>query len=136
MIMNSLSKYQNVLFEEDTNILIFKWLPETINMIGDDFMTEMNKVAKIIMQHNGCNILLLSQDMKFAIAPDKQIEANKILLPAYNQSSVKKLAIIIPKEFIAELSMEQTIEEKIDEHSFKTNFFADEKEAQEWLMNK
>ena len=132
--MKNLSNYQQVGFEEANNILIFKWLLTTANMSEAEFIEEIKKASKTINSYKDCKVLLLSKDMRFAISPDIQLKANEILLPAYNSAKVKKLAILIPEELVTELSVEQTIEEKEDEHNFKSNFFSEEEEARKWLM--
>ena len=134
--MENLSKYLQFNFDNTNNILEFKWLENTRVMNEQEFINEINLTGEKIKKYKDCNVLLLSQEMKFAIVPELQLKANEILLPAYNTSGVKKLAVIIPKELISEMSIEQTIEEKQEEHVFKTKFYADKTEARKWLIEK
>ena len=132
--MKNLSKYQQVSFEEKSNVLVFKWLPATEKMTTEEFVEDIKIAAKTMMQYKECKVLLLSQDMRFVISPDIQEKANEILLPAYSDAGVKKLAIIVPLELVSEMSLEQTVEENQDKHAFRTHFFADEKSAREWII--
>ncbi len=128
------SKYQQAWIDGD--ILVYRWLPETVKMNDSEYIEEIRKAAGVLRQQKKPYVLLMAKDLLFIISLTLQQEANDILLPAYNESGVKKLAVVVPRHMIATLSVQQTIEEKRIFHKFETRFFSDEQEAREWLLAK
>ncbi len=130
MILNT--KYKQAWIEGD--IFVFRWKPETVMMKEKEYIQEIILDADVIRKHRKPYILLLTKEMQFVISITLQEFANDILLPAYNDSGVKKLAVVVPEHMIVTMSVEQTIEERRLLHSFETRFFSDEEEAREWLL--
>ncbi len=125
--------YQKVWTEG--NILIFKWLPGTFKMSEQEYIEEIKKAAQIINKQRKPYIMLLAKEMLFIIPLSLQQKVNDILLPAYNESGVRKLAVIVPEQIIPTLSIEQTIEERRIYHNFTTRYFSDEDQARKWLLS-
>ncbi len=127
------TKYQEAWVEG--NVLIFKWLPDTVNMKDDEYIAEIKKAAELIKDQKKSYVILLAKEMRYIISLAYQHKANDILLPAYNDSGVKKLAVVVPQHMIATLAIEQTIEEKRVFHNFETRYFSDEQQARDWLSS-
>ena len=130
MILNT--AYQQAWIED--KILVFRWKPETSNMTGKEYIQEIVLSANLIREQRKPYILLLSKDMKFIISVTLQEFANDIFLPAYNQSGVKKFAVVIPEHLMVTMSVGQTIEAERILHKFETRYFSDELEARRWLQ--
>ena len=126
------TKYQQAWVDGD--ILVYRWLPETAKMTDSEYIEEIQKAADILREQKKPYVLLMAKDLLFVISLTLQHKANDILLPAYNESGVKKLAVVVPHHMIATLSVQQTIEETRVFHKFETRFFSDEQEARNWLL--
>ena len=125
------TKYQECWLEQDT--LVFKWLAETSKMTDEEFFIEIEKAADIIKKQKKPKVLLLAKELYYLISLAIQQKVNQIFLPVYNDSGVKYLAIVLPKDMISLLAIEQTLEETRLIRKFEVRFFLEEKEAREWL---
>ncbi len=128
------TKYQQVWQEK--YFLVFRWLQTTDQMTAEQYTQELKKAAEIIAKYKPANILLISKDFNYVIPINQFDEVNDILLPVYNSSGVKKLAVIEPENIIVTLSMSKTIDETRPYRNFQTRYFSTEKEARDWLSGK
>jgi hypothetical protein len=70
----------------------------------------------------------------FPIEPTLQIWVAETILPKIAEAGCKKIAFLTSEDFVAQLSVEQTMEER-DDLSFQVRYFLSESEAFSWLKN-
>jgi len=122
----------NTEFDAEKAIFINQWTGA--DMMDEDFKRAMTEVAALAMTHKPKGILVDTRQFSFTISPDLQMWYNENIVPRHLEAGVGSMAFVMSKEFIAQMSIEQTMEE--DEASNqKTNFFEDIDGAVKWLVS-
>ena len=126
------SKFNKIEFNSKKQILNVIWKPETENMETEDMLIEVLKI---------CELIVL-QKPKSIFADDRKkthiytVEEQEWVAQNFGKSCIKvnleKFAILNSEELVAELSIEQTLDE-IKNAPFQKRFFSTEKEAVNWL---
>jgi len=110
------------------------WLSSTEKMTIDEFKAEMLTLVDVIIKHKATYLLSIMKDLRFPIVPDLQNWISHTIVPKFIEAKLLKQAIIIPDELIAQLSMEQTIDEvEHEKHEHQSKFFSDIEEAKKWF---
>ncbi len=121
---------------EEKSILHCKW--HACNLIDyDKLQTDIALLCELILEKQPKAVLDDSLEVNYPIPPDIQEIIAKALDAALISGNTKKYALINPRDFIAELSNEQTFSE-IDTLQQETapwiqQSFETEAEALEWL---
>ena len=128
------SKYLVCFYDEKTNILTSTWLVTTEWMNANNFKEEMLKFPELINKYSAKYLLAVLNDLRFPIEPELQIWVVKNIAPKYVEAKLKKQAIVVPSDFITELSMEQIVDD-VDAgmYEYKPAFFKDIESAKAWL---
>jgi hypothetical protein len=127
------SDYQTINFDENTSILSKSWTPKTDDLDADTFVTEVNKIAECAEKHNSKYILDDTRDFSFTITIELQSWVDNKVFPRFIAAGLKKYAIIVSKEFISQLSIEQTMEGQKGTQTFEVLYFDNTEEAQRWI---
>jgi hypothetical protein len=109
------------------------WTTETEYMTDEEF-------REIQIIYNNCNVdyklqrtLLDTHDLRFLICVETQQWLAENLYPRAIVAGMRRVAVVVSEELIAQLSVEQAIQEdKTD--AFQTQYFDDREEAKEWLF--
>ena len=104
------------------------------DMSGDIFKGELETQAELAEKYHPSRFLFHSQNFNFSITPDLQQWIDERIFPRYVNAGVKKFAYIFSSDFIAQLSIEQAMEEQKAQEGFQTRYFDSEVKAREWLM--
>lgn len=126
------SKYVEIIYEAENSLIIDKFLSTTQKMNIDEFKEEMLVFVKMCEEHKPERELVHLLDMKFGITLEAQEWMNTEIFPRY-KDIIKRMAFLMPTEFVAQLSVEQTMEEEVGQ-AFLQKHFDNEAEAREWLM--
>ncbi|WP_338791603.1 hypothetical protein V9L05_20785 [Bernardetia sp. Wsw4-3y2] len=130
------SKYVERSLDEEKQILTSTWLETTKDMNNEEFKEEMQKLVEIIKEKNIKFILSITKDLNFPITPELQNWVLEVIAPQFTEAKIEKQAMIIPKELIAQLSIEQTIDDvESSKHSHQSKLFSDIEEAKKWFFN-
>ncbi len=129
------SFYQNIEIFPDKRLILFEWKPSTELMTQDEFINELKLITQTLDEHKGKmeKALILTQNLKFLLTPSNQKTLNNILAPAYQKSGIKKIAIVLPKDDIQQISVEDAIEDGKEVTKVETRLFTDEIHARSWL---
>ena len=76
-----------------------------------------------------------SKNFEFTISPEIQKWIDEKIFPRYIKAGVKKFAYIMSSDMVAQLSIEQTMEEQQASQGFQTNYFDNEADARKWLLD-
>lgn len=79
-------------------------------------------------------VLINAQNAEYNVLPETQVWMVENHFPVYVKTQLKKMAVIVSKDFITQLSLEQTIQEA-KESPFETAYFDEEQKAMEWFAN-
>jgi len=129
------SKYVVRTFDSDTKMLSSVWLATTDHMSDEDFKTEMLSLVDSVTKNEAILLLTNTKDMLFPINPELQQWGAQVITPLLVKTSLKKQAIIMPEHIIAQLGMDQTVDdiEKKEQHH-KIRMFASIEDAKKWLL--
>ena len=126
------SKYVEIILEPENSLIIDKFLSETDKMSVQEFKDEMNIFVGMCEKYQPKRELVYLKDMQFSIGVNEQEWMNKEIFPKY-KNIIKRMAFLVPSDFIAKLAVEQTMEEEVGV-SFFQKYFDDEIEARIWLL--
>jgi len=102
-------------------------------MTPEQYISELKDFIKIVKEYKPKIMFGDMTDFKFTITVDTQEWLDNNLFPVYAEIGFKKIAIISSTSFIAELSIEQAMDED-STGSFQTKYFDNRETAMDWLL--
>ena len=107
---------------------------ENEDMTEEEYKKDMLSYVNIVEKYKPSKVLIDSSISKFVASPDLQDWTNENIIKRTLLAGLKKNAFVISKDFISQLSSEQTLEES---EGAKKNikYFVDKDKALEWLLN-
>jgi hypothetical protein len=127
------SKYLNLAFFAEQQLIELTWLPSTDYMMPEEYMQENLNFLDIVLTFHPRKAIVNTTNMLFPIAPELQEWTNQEIFPASLEIGLNKVAFVISQELIPQLSIEQTM----DEHKgvkFATRYFENKAHAEEWIL--
>ena len=118
---------------DDHNILEQCWTNSEAKMSSEAYKEDMWNYLKCVKEHQTSLALIDLKQFNFSIEPELQqwvdtniaVESNKI---------VKKIAFVMPSDFVESLSVEQTMEENEGAQHDGISYFDNREEALNWLL--
>lgn len=127
------SEFQEIIFHSETSTLENIWFPTTQKMTNEDYKHEMLELSKLFLKYKPEKQLINTQELLFPINPELQAWTDKnILEPHSKEVNLKQVALIVSKELIASLGVEQAFDEEHG-NAFNLQYFASKEEAMAWL---
>ncbi len=120
--------------DEELSLLEQHWTNETGNMSEDDFKTEMFNYLAFVEEYITEKALINTKFFNFSIHSELQIWVDKNISNKANKI-VKKIAFILPEDMFAEISIQQTMNEKEGAKYEKIKYFSTIEQARDWLLN-
>ncbi|HAS46587.1 MAG TPA: hypothetical protein DCS93_39255 [Microscillaceae bacterium] len=127
------SSYFEVSNDPSKQMFYFSYSEDTFNMQSAEYIESLRDFIKLIYQHTPKFILGDMVDFQFIITPDIQQWIDENLFKVYEEIGFKKIALLLSKEYVPKLSIQQTMEEDSTD-SFKTRYFDNSEEALTWLL--
>ena len=128
------NKYFTSYFDEDLDMYELFWNAESEHMEDEEYQSLMQEQRDAVIANNYTIefFLLDNREFLFSMSPDLQEwQANEIFAKMVTKEV--KIAVMVSSDFIAQLSIEQAIEE--DDNAGETSkYFEDEQEAREWIL--
>ncbi|WP_250630257.1 hypothetical protein [Rhodoflexus caldus] len=128
-----ISIFQQIQIDESLKLLRKHWFAQTANMSENDFRSEVEKIAQMAELHRIEKVYDDTTNFHFIIVPRLQEWVNEKIFPRFIQAGLRKYAIIISQEMVAQLSIEQTMEE-YNACSFQVKYFDNSEKAENWLL--
>ena len=126
------SNYYEILFDQSKSLIVHKALNGSSEMSDQEFKQEMHLFLEMCEKYSPERDLVHLVDMNYPIVPDIQEWVNNEIFPRL-LIVVKRMALVMPSEMVAELAIEQTMEEE-EGKKFVSRYFSDENQALEWLI--
>ncbi|WP_026999557.1 hypothetical protein [Eisenibacter elegans] len=123
----------SVSYDASNKHLRATWKPESADMPEDDFRAINSFYVTCFQHHTITSFLIDSREFNFPISPEAQTWVGEEIIPAVINLGLSRLAFMMSKEFIAQLSIEQTMEEG-GNVPFQIKYFSDLDEAQAWCF--
>lgn len=123
------NQFLEVDYEEENNLVVSYWAPTTGQMTLSQYKDCMKDLADLYQKNaDYTKSLVIMKDFNFPVEPELQAWGNSL----FDGVEIEKTALIVPSDFIAGLSVKQSIED-LDKGA-KIQYFDDEEKAREWLV--
>ena len=128
------SKYYVLNFFAETALLETIAFPETEIMTPEEFKQECLQHTQIMVKFRPKKNLYDTRNMLFPIVPELQEWLNQTIFPILLDIELNISALIVSQEVIAQLSIEQTMEES-ESSKITSRYFSNKEEAKEWILS-
>lgn len=128
------SEYWTIFYEEELKLLTPVWNDKSSDMTEDSYKSEMENYTQTVEKYKPQQLLIDCQNFYFPITPEIQEWIDKTIFPKVLGVGVEYVAIVIPSELIASLSIQQAMEEP-EGIKFRTCYFDNRESAKEWLLS-
>ncbi|MGB8191454.1 MAG: hypothetical protein WCF67_06020 [Chitinophagaceae bacterium] len=126
------SAYQFIEYHPEYSLIKRVIMDHPENMGRPGFQHEWLEYANTIRKFQPENILVDASRFDYIIPKEVQEWINQHVVSVFNEIHLKKWAIIIPPQFLNQVSIEQTIEAN-PANTFEVQYFESEEEARQWL---
>jgi len=122
----------SVLFNEENRGIYAYWALES-EKIDENFFKQVNLLyVDYVKNHGATKLLIDAQNFRYPIAPELQEWVGTQIISVLLEAGLNKIAMVVSKEMIAQLSIEQTMEENKAVESFLM-YFGSPEEAEKWI---
>ncbi|MCC5944519.1 MAG: STAS/SEC14 domain-containing protein [Bernardetiaceae bacterium] len=128
------SKYLHLAFFAEQELIEMTWLPSTATMTEEEYKKEFLNYLEVILKVRPKKIIPDTSNMLFPISPDLQVWTNQTIFPPSLEMGLNKAAFVVSQKMIAQLSIEQTMEEH-EGVKFITRYFDNKEEAKTWITS-
>jgi len=126
------SEFIKIEFDEEQSLFDFEF-HDLQDWSDEEFKEELEIQAKLAEAYHPKYFLFHSQNFNYTITPILQEWVDQTIFPRFVKAGVQKFAYILSSDIIAQLSIEQAMEEEVGLQSFETMYFSHVKEAKKWL---
>jgi hypothetical protein len=129
------NQYYSLSFYHSSTLLIYVAFPQTENMTKEDLEEGFVKTSEIMEELKPRFFLSDARQQLAVISPKIQLWIAQNIYPRWQNAGLQKLAIVIPTELIANLSIQQTVDEveEVKKDGYEIRYFDDDKVAKNWL---
>jgi sulfur relay (sulfurtransferase) DsrC/TusE family protein len=120
-------------FFKDKSLLVHTWLPASVNMTAEAYKMEVLNYCNCVLEYQAKYVIFDLTEFFYTIVPELQEWSSENGSKPSMRLGVKKIAIIVAKDFFATISVEQTVEEHA-EISIITRYFRSYEEAEAWTQ--
>jgi hypothetical protein len=126
------SDYLQIDSFDNQRLLELTWLSATEDMTAEEYKDEHVKLLKFMLDQKTKKVLGNIKELGFVVSPEVQEWMNiNIFVPAM-EVGFNQLAVVMSTEFLAQLSIEQVMEEE-EGQKIITKYFDELEEAREWI---
>jgi hypothetical protein len=128
------SDYLQIDTSDEQSLLELTWLPATSEMSAEEYKNEHVELLKFMLDQKTKKVLGNIKELGFVVSPEVQEWMNiNIFVPAM-EVGFSTLAVVMSTEFLAQLSIEQVMEEEVGQQ-IMTKYFDDVEEARNWILS-
>ena len=128
------SKYLHIAFFAEERLIEATWLSTTKTMNTDECKQEFLNYLDVARKQRPIRGLVDTSDMYFTFGPEMQDWINQTIFTQFLKMGINKVAFVISKDFFAQLSTQQIMNEK--EGLKHTREYFDTKEAaRQWALS-
>ncbi len=123
--------------DEANSILIYVGFAQSLFMTDEETKAGFLKACAIMEQYHPNYYLSDSRQQKVILDPGMQEWIAQHVYPRWHQAGLKKLAIVIPEEVVANMAVHQAVDEIAEvkvADTYEIQFFGNAATAQEWLL--
>ena len=128
------STYWTISHKKEQALLTPIWNNNSANMTEDLYKSEMENYVELVEKYQPKQLLIDCKEFCFPITPNIQEWIDARIFPRVLLVGVKYVAIVIPSELIANLSVQQAMEEP-EGAKFTTRYFDNIEDSAQWLLS-
>ncbi|OJJ18467.1 hypothetical protein BKI52_22900 [marine bacterium AO1-C] len=128
------SNFYQIRYEEQHQLIHYYHPAATFDMTPAQYLEELKVIIKYTREYQPKVGLGDLRDFQFIITPDLQEWIDEHLYPITQEIKLQKHAVLLPPEFVVQLSVKQALEINPNK-VFETRFFTNEQEARQWLLD-
>ncbi len=127
--------YWQVYVSNNPKTMVVKWLNQQ-DLQEADLRLYLEKWAELVEEHRPGTFMVDSRLGHSVMTVEMQSWHDEVIVPRYVQAGVRKIAVVIPDDFFAMLSLELTFAESAAKDALETQFFDTSEKASVWLYGK
>ncbi|TAE13696.1 MAG: hypothetical protein EAZ95_10900 [Bacteroidetes bacterium] len=124
--------YATIDFFEEKSLLQHTWLPTSAHISEESYKMEVLNYYNCVLEFRPIHVIFDLTTFFYPIRPELQQWSNENATEPAMALGLKKMAIVVAKDFFATISVEQTIEESA-KLSMITRYFKSLEDAQAWV---
>ncbi len=125
------TKFSEIFLENQKSLVEFYWVNQEHEMSENDFKNALLLYLQVINLYQPAYVIVNAETLAFAIAPALQIWVDNEISAKTNKI-IKKMAVILPKEFIGQLAIKQVLGET-EGQKIQVQYFSHYEEALDWI---
>ena len=126
------SAYQRIEYDPAYSLLKRVLTVQAESTNWPEHLFEWQEYVLLVRNYQPENIFVDATEFHFLLLKEMQEWINQNVIAVFNDIRLKKWAIVVPPQFMHQVSIEQTIEAN-PSNTFETQYFESEDEAIEWL---
>ncbi len=130
----SQNEFISILCDEKNQLLKAIWKEKSEEMDEERFKEINLLYLEYIEKYDVKGFMIDTGKFLFVISPELQTWVVENIISNLSIKGLRKLAMLTSEEFIAQLSIEQTMEEAPELH-FSLAYFSEEEEANKWILS-
>ena len=127
-------KYVTFSYDSTTKIMYEHWTPLTEDMGTDEVKELMKKLVSFFEIYQPLYYFSYAVDFKYFVSVEMQTWIDNLVTPVALKCGMKKIARIMSEDFIAQLSLEQFVDEK-NQSLIENKFFDNTEDALIWIKS-
>lgn len=131
------NKFVKITLDTNKSLAHAIWENTTENMTDEEYKNTFSHIGDIYIKHGVKRWLGDAFNFLKVVTPDLQEWAAKELNPKLLTAGLEKMALVLPSDFIAGLSVEQSVDDMSEKNpnGFHTKYFDNLEEARNWLLS-
>ncbi|WP_375560524.1 hypothetical protein ACE193_22980 [Bernardetia sp. OM2101] len=122
-------------FFKDDSLIEVTWLPATENITDEEYKEELLNYLNFALELKPKRAIMNSQSLLFTASPTIQEWTDQTIITPSTEVGLTKVAVVMSKEFIASLAIEQLMEDTSSNQIVTIMSFKDKEEAREWVLS-
>jgi len=127
------SHFQDLYYDPTAKLFKQRWLGTTYEMDEQRYQREQQKMLGYLKESQPEKLLVDLSNFAFIIVPELQAWHTIHIHYAIIQLGIHKIAFLMSPDFVAQTSVEQTVDEFPPVTTTKIEYFSNLQEAETWL---
>ena len=124
-------------FANEASLLTIRWLPSTYEMSAEEYQSIFMEIVGFIADYKVQRWMGYTKDFAFIVSPEMQEWTAGEFNQKLTQTGLKKMAMIIPTDYITHLAVQQSVgemEKQQEKETFEMRYFDNPQQAKQWLL--
>lgn len=105
------NKFLRIDWDQKRALLILNWSTLTFYLSNDELKELFLKASNIVRKHQVAHVIINALKFNFVMDPELQQWVANYFNCRMPETALKKVIIVIPKGYLAKISIQQTVEE-------------------------